>query len=144
MNYDHFTWYQQVVSWQLELTNTHGPLISTVRCQKTLVYKSIKYVLIKMACPVLLMPENDHDWVHGTMNVCLFKKQIELYHSTSYFTVRFLHFLRIFTNVMETTDRIIFCDDWQYYSYHKWFYFTLFQLGNIQYLSKSCSIGVLG
>ena len=39
------------------------------------------------------------------MYICLLKKPIELYHSITYFAV-FLISLQIFTNVMETTDRV--------------------------------------
>ena len=39
------------------------------------------------------------------MYIYLLNKPIELYHSTTYFTI-FLISLQIFTNVMETLDRV--------------------------------------
>ena len=41
----------------------------------------------------------------GTMHVSLLDKPIELYHSTTYFTISSIS-LQIFTNVMETPDGV--------------------------------------
>ena len=54
---------------------------------------------------MLLMPENDHDWVNRTMYICLLRKPIELYQSTTYFVV-FLISLQFFTNGMDTADHV--------------------------------------
>ena len=56
------------------------------------------------------MTENDHDWAQQNyvcflVRVFLLERSIALRHSTTYFAV-FLISIQIFTNVMETADRV--------------------------------------
>ena len=63
------------------------------------------------------MPRSDHDWVHRNY-VCLRVRSIELFCSTTY-TAAFLISLQIFTNVIETTDRLYKNRKYKDYVYRK-------------------------
>ena len=51
----------------------YSAIISKRRCQKTVAYKSAKYILFQRAYPLLLIPENYNKSVHRSY-VCLLVK----------------------------------------------------------------------
>ena len=59
-----------------------------------------------MAYPVLLMTENNNNWVYQNY-VCLLVKLIDWVVSLHNIFGHFLISLQIFTNVMETPDRVL-------------------------------------